>query len=147
MDDQKDIVSTESTSPEASIESEPKSTSEIETSAPEKSPENSLETPPRRPPEDIREPETKKQEATAGSPESEIKSQVDSSWRTELKRFHDDINLVLASKENLRLVAIDIKVPQEFAEDWKLASNRYLKLMVNLRKRYNGVKVAQKHVA
>jgi beta-xylosidase len=143
MDDQKDIVSTESTSPEASIEAEPKSASAIETSTPE----NSLEKPTGKPPEDIREPETNKEEATAGSPESEIKSKVDPSWRTELKRFHDDINLVLASKENLRLVAIDIKVPQEFAEDWKLASNRYFKLMVNLRKRYTGVKVAQKHVA
>ena len=143
MDDQKDILTTESTSPEAPIEAEPKSASEIETSAPE----NSLENQPVRPPEDIREPETKKEEATAGSPESEIKSKVDSSWRVELKRFHADVNMVLASKENLRLVAIDIKVPQEFAEDWKLASNRYLKLMINLRKRYKGVKVAQKQVA
>ena len=147
MDDQKNILSTESTSPEAPIEAEPKSASEIETRAPENSLENSLEKSPGKPPEDIREPETKKEEATAGSPESEIKSKVAPSWRTELKRFHDDLNMVLASKENLRLVAIDIKVPQEFAEDWKLASNRHLKLMVNLRKRYNGAKVAQKHVA
>jgi len=55
--------------------------------------------------------------------------------------------MLLASKENLRLVAVDMKVRQEFAEDWKLASNRHFKLMVNLRKRYKGVKVAQKHVA
>ena len=143
MDDQKDILSTESTSPEATIEAEPKSASEIEASAPE----NSLEKSPEKPPEDIREPGTNKEEATAGSPESEIKSKADASWRAELKRFHDDINMVLASKENLSLVGVDIKVRQEFAEDWKLASNRYLKLMVNLRKRYRGVKVAQKHVA
>jgi hypothetical protein len=147
MDDQNEIVSKESTSTEAAIQAEPKSASEIETSAPENSPENSLEKSPGKPPEDIREPGTNKEEATAGSPESEIKSKADSSWRTELKRFHDDINMVLASKENLSLVAVDIKVRQEFAEDWKLASNRYIKLMVNLRKRYKGVKVAQKHVA
>ena len=139
MDDQKDILSTESNSPEAPIEAELKSVSAIESSAPEHSTE--------KPPEDIREPETNKEEATAGSPESEIKSKVDPNWRTELKKFHDDLNMVLASKENLRLVALDIKVRQEFAEAWKLASNRHFKLMVNLRKRYRGVKVAQKHVA
>jgi hypothetical protein len=57
-------------------------------------------------------------------------------WISELKRFNEVVNAVLATKELLKLKACDIKIPSEFLSDWTADSNRFFILAVNLRRRH-----------
>jgi hypothetical protein len=68
-------------------------------------------------------------------------------WRRELDRFHNDINEILATKENFKLVAVDQNAKPSFARSWKQEANRYFQLIVNLRRRGKGAKVGGKNVA
>jgi len=68
-------------------------------------------------------------------------------WRQELKRFHNDINGILATKENYELVCVDQNAKPSFAKAWKQEANRYFQLIVNLRRRGKGAKVGGKNVA
>jgi len=86
--------------------------------------------------EDSREADTKKAQATvnAGS-DDESGVSGDHASLGELKRFHAVVNEVLASKEYLKLKALDIKTRPEFFQDWASESNRLLILLVNLKRR------------
>lgn len=86
-------------------------------------------------PEDSREADTKKAEAYPEFSDSAGKQDSAHQWKLQLKRFHDDVNDVLASKENLKLKTLNIKTRPEFFREWTSESNRYMILMVNLRRR------------
>lgn len=95
--------------------------------------------------EDSREAATKKAEADQGLSHSEGGQNGMAPGKQQLKRFHDDVNDVLASKENLKLKALSIKTRPEFFREWTAESNRYLILMVNLRRRLrSGQSIDQK---
>ena len=85
--------------------------------------------------EDSREAATKKAEADSELRETPAVDGKASQWSHELKRFHDNVNDVLASKENLKLKTLSIKTRPEFFADWTWESRQYLILMVNLRRR------------
>jgi hypothetical protein len=95
--------------------------------------------------EDSREAGTKKAEADSEPSNSTVTQDSPHPWQQELKRFHDDVNDVLASKENLKLKTLSIKTRPEFSREWTYESNRYMLLMVNLRRRLrSGSNVDQK---
>jgi hypothetical protein len=95
------------------------------------------------PAEDSGEAAIKKEEAAVARKKAEQTPE----WRRELKRFHNDINGILAAKENYKLVCVDQNAKPSFARTWKQESNRYFQLMVNLRRRARGAKVGGKNVA
>ncbi len=95
------------------------------------------------PAEDSGDQGTKKAEAASSSP----KSAAVEPWRKHLKRFHDDVNGVFATKENFKLVCVDKKAKESFSRNWKVESNKYFQLVVNLRRRGLGTKVGGKSVS
>jgi hypothetical protein len=95
------------------------------------------------PAEDSGEAAIKKEEAVR-APKKAVQSPQ---WRQELKRFHNDINGILAAKENYKLVCVDQNAKPSFAKAWKQEANRYFQLIVNLRRRAKGAKVGGKNVA
>lgn len=68
-------------------------------------------------------------------------------WKSELNRFLQSANGVLATKENLKLVSVDKKLNPAYVKSWKLESNRYFQLLVNLRRREKETKTGGKTVA
>lgn len=86
-------------------------------------------------PEDSREAATKKAEADSGSREKVGIEDDARQWKQELKRFHDNVNEVLASKENLKLKTLSIKTRPEFFREWTWETRQHMILMVNLRRR------------
>jgi hypothetical protein len=86
-------------------------------------------------PEDSREAATKKAEADSEFREKVGVEDKAHQWKQELKRFHDNVNEVLASKENLKLKTLSIKTRPEFFREWTWESRNYMILMVNLRRR------------
>ena len=95
------------------------------------------------PPEDSGDQGTKEAEAS-GSTAKNIHKEP---WRQHLNRFHHDINGILATKENFKLVCVDKQAKDAFSRNWKLESNRYFQLVVNLRRRGMGTKVGGKSVS
>lgn len=86
-------------------------------------------------PEDSREAATKKAEAHSESREKVGVEDNARQWKQELKRFHDNVNAVLASKENLKLKTLSIRTRPEFFREWIWESRQHMILMVNLRRR------------
>lgn len=86
-------------------------------------------------PEDSREAVTKKAEADSEPREKVGIEDNARQWKQELKRFHDNLNEVLASKENLKLKTLSIKTRPEFFREWTWKSRQHMILMVNLRRR------------
>lgn len=86
-------------------------------------------------PENSREAATNKAEADSECRERSAVEGKAHQWRHELKRFHDNVNDVLASKENLKLKTLSIKTRPEFFREWTWESRQYMILMVNLRRR------------
>ena len=78
---------------------------------------------------------------------SQAKSPAEEPWRKHLKRFHNDVNGVFATKENCKLVCVDKKAKDSFARNGRLESNKYFQLVVNLRRRGLGSKVGGKSVS
>jgi hypothetical protein len=62
-------------------------------------------------------------------------SQKGPRWITDLKRYHNDMNGLLAAKENLKLVALDKSVKPSFRYQWSLESNSVMRITVILRRR------------
>jgi hypothetical protein len=111
------------------------STADASDSSQEATPNHASATPQSGTPEDSREAATKKAEA-----DSEFREKVGvednaHQWKQELKRFHDNVNEVLASKENLKLKTLSIKTRPEFFQEWTRESRQYMILMVNLKRR------------
>jgi hypothetical protein len=78
----------------------------------------------------------KAQAATAEIQPSAPDAPDQTAWISELKRFNEVVNAVLATKELLKLKACDVKIPSEFLGDWTSDSNRFFILAVNLRRRH-----------
>jgi hypothetical protein len=68
-------------------------------------------------------------------------------WKIDLQTFESKMNGLLATKENMRLVAINEKIHSAYALSWTRDSNHYFRLLSNLRRRLNDVTVGGKHVA
>ncbi len=98
---------------------------------------------PSAPAEDSGEPGINKEEAVMAPK----KADKIPKWRIELNRFHNDVNGILATKENLKLVSMDKNTKPSFARNWKQDANRYFQLIVNLRRRATGAKIGGKNVA
>lgn len=93
--------------------------------------------------QDSEEPTTMKEEAS----NQDSTSKLDDAWKKDLKRYLNDMNGVLAAKENLKLVWVDKRLNPAYAINWKIESNRYFQLMVNLRRRSFGTKMGGKSVS
>lgn len=87
--------------------------------------------------EDSRDADLKKAQAAREETQPPAPDAPDqTAWISELKRFNEVVNSVLATKELLKLKACDIKIPSEFLSDWTSDSNRFFILAVNLRRRH-----------
>jgi hypothetical protein len=128
--------------PSAATESQIESQIEAHTQADEAIAPNEP-TGPNAPAEDSGEPGINKEEAVRPPK----KADKIPKWLNELNRFHHDVNGILATKENLKLVSMDKNIKPSFARAWKQDVNRYFQLIVNLRRRATGAKIGGKNVA
>jgi hypothetical protein len=56
-------------------------------------------------------------------------------WSTELRRFYNDMNGLLAQKENLKLTGMDIGAKPSFMRQWSRDANAALRVTAVLRRR------------
>jgi hypothetical protein len=143
MDDPNDIAEEITSDLESGAELTPESPSEATESAPEESTDSSQSEEAPAPAENNEDQAIKKAQAV-GEGEKPARKPA---WNKELERFHDDINGILATKENLKLVALDKNARQSFSRLWRTESNRFFQLAVNIRRRKRGVKMNGKSVA
>jgi hypothetical protein len=112
-------------------------------SALEASPEPAAETSP----EDTGDSADIQAQLPAGDPQSPVEaSKVDAAsqnqassedprWVTDLKRYHYDMNGLLAAKENYKIVAVDKSAKPSFYRQWSAEANNVMRITAILRRR------------
>ena len=56
-------------------------------------------------------------------------------WVHEMSRYHNDMNGLLAGKENLKIMAVNTSARPSFYKKWVYEANQFARLTVNLRHR------------
>ncbi len=56
-------------------------------------------------------------------------------WIQQISRYHDDMNGLLAGKENLKIMAVNTSARPSFYKKWVYEANQFARLTVNLRHR------------
>lgn len=74
--------------------------------------------------------EPKVEAAPAAPPQSDLPE-----WLQQISRYHDGMNGLLAGKENLKIMAINITVRPSFYKKWVYEANQFARLTINLRHR------------
>lgn len=118
-------------SPEATAETQPEGKSEQDTG---ETAEVQAEAGAGEPP--VASEATPQEQTPATSPEPPTKAAlVLPSWVKQISRYHNDMNGLLAAKENLKIMAVDKSVRHSFYKKWVFEANQYARLTVNLRHR------------
>jgi len=77
--------------------------------------------------------------ANADTPKSSTRVQ-DPKWTELLAKFHNESNGLLAGKENLKIVATNVKAKPPFYRKWSLEANQVMRLTASLRRRLKSAK-------
>lgn len=56
-------------------------------------------------------------------------------WVLQISRYHNDMNGLLAGKENLKIMAVNTSARPSFYKKWVYEANQFARLTVNLRHR------------
>ena len=56
-------------------------------------------------------------------------------WLQQISRYHNDMNGLLAGKENLKVMAVNTSARPSFYKKWVYEANQFARLTVNLRHR------------
>lgn len=62
-------------------------------------------------------------------------SKGEKTWRDHLVRYHNDMNGLLAAKENLKIVAVNKAARPSFYKKWSLEANQFMRITAILRRR------------
>jgi hypothetical protein len=70
------------------------------------------------------------------TPKSQSPSKKEApAWVAKISDYHNHINGLLAGKENMKLVAVNVSARQPFYKKWSLEANQVMRLTASLRRR------------